>query len=174
VRLPVLRPADGVPSSADAAVPVRVQAGALRLSLRFPRAWRRVASSDPQVPLLIASPGDADALLVRITSLGLGVHQVTLAQLPTLKPLTDRLIAADRRTRLLGPPVEVDIDRLPGYAYVYTLPSAAASARSAHVHYFLFDGPTVIALVFQVADARRLHAVAPALARIAATLTVSG
>jgi hypothetical protein len=43
------------------------------------------------------------------------------------------------------------------------------AARIGHVHYFLFTGGTLIALVFQVGDAGHLGAVAPALARIATT-----
>jgi hypothetical protein len=142
-------------------------------SISYPRGWTRLPSTDPQVALLATSPGRALALLVRVIPLGLSVTHVGLPQLPTLRPLTDRLVHADRGIELLQPPAEVDIHGLVGWAYVYTERDAVTRHRVAHVHYFIFRGPTLLALVFQVAEANRLRNLAPSLARIAATLRVT-
>lgn len=140
-------------------------------AISYPSDWASRATATAQLPLLVSSPGGAEALLVRVTDLGLTARHVTLRQLPDLLPLTNRLVNADPRAHLLQRPATVDLGGLPGYAYVYT-EAAARGPRLAHVEYFLFSGPTMIALVFQVSRASRLTADGRALARIAATFTV--
>lgn len=140
-----------------------------RFAISYPAGWTRLVSSDPQVPLLVAAPGHTEALLIRVSHLGLAARRITQSQLPALRPLTNRLVHTNPRVRLLQPPAEVKLGGLAGWAYAYTTTSGAHGARIGHVHYFLFSGGTLIALVFQVGDAGRLSALAPALARIAGT-----
>jgi len=140
-------------------------------SISYPSNWARLTTSSPQVPLLVSSPGGTEALLVRVTHLGLAVQHVTVKELPVLLPLTNRLVNADPRTHLLQRPMEVDLGGLPGYAYVYTEAVAHGGEPLAHVQYFLFSGPTMIALVFQITDAKRLTVDGAALARVADTFT---
>jgi hypothetical protein len=151
----------------------RFHDGTLGFSITYPSSWRRLSSGDPQVPLLASSPGGAEALLVRTTHLGLTVGAVTMGELPKLLPLTNRLVHADPGVHLLLPAAEVRLGGLPGYAYVYTEAGSARGARIAHVHYFLFSGPALIALVFQVSNASRLTAVSPVIERIARTFTAA-
>lgn len=126
-------------------------------SIAYPSSWARVGSSDPGVPLLAKSPGGAQALLVRVTAgLGLSVTKVTLRGLPALRPLTDRLVHADPRARLLLRPAEVQVGGLPGWVYVYAQVGGAPATRIAHIQYFLFSGTTLITLVLQSTQADRL------------------
>ena len=147
---------------------------AVGFALSYPTSWTALRASDPQVALLATDRSRSLALLVRATPLGIHVRDVTLADLPDLRPLTDRLIRADRRAHQLEEPAEVEIHGLAGFAYVSTERPAPTTPPVAHIHYFLFDGPTLIALVFQIEHPARLRAVAPALARIAATLHPTG
>jgi hypothetical protein len=147
---------------------------AARFAISYPASWTRLVSTDRQIPLLVAAPGHSEAMLVRVTHLGLAAGPITQGQLPALRPLTNRLVDADARVRLLQPPAEVRLGGLPGWAYAYTAANGAHGTRIGHVHYFLFAGGTLIALVFQVGDAGHLGAVAPALARIAASFRTVG
>ena len=142
---------------------------AARFAISYPASWTRLVSPDASVALLVAAPGRSEAMLVRVTHLGLVNRRITLSQLPTLRPLTDRLVHADSGVRLLQPPAEVQLGGVPGWAYAYTAASGPNGARIGHVHYFLFAGGTLIAIVFQVGDAAHMAALAPALARIART-----
>lgn len=143
-----------------------------RFSLALPGGWQRLPDPDPQIALLAADRDRSLALLVRVTALGLPNRRVTLAELPAFRPLADRLITSDPRVRLLLPPAEVEIHGLVGYAYVYVERATPAAAPDAHIHYLLFDGARLVALVFQLSHPAQLHALAPALARIAGTLRV--
>ncbi len=139
-------------------------------SIAYPSSWARVASTDKGVPLLAKGPGAEQALLVRVTTgLGLSVSKVTVRGLPALRPLTDRLVHADARARLLLRPAEVQVGGLPGWVYVYAQVGGAPSSRVAHIQYFLFAGTTLITLVFQATHADRLTADAPTFGRIAKT-----
>lgn len=139
-------------------------------SIAYPSSWAREGSRDTGVPLLAKSRDGAQALLVRVTPrLGLSVPKVTLKGLPALRPLTDRLVHADPRARLLLRPAEVQVGGLPGWVYIYDQVGGAPSSRVAHIQYFLFSGTTLITLVFQAARADRLVADAPVFGRIAKT-----
>jgi hypothetical protein len=150
-----------------ASAPVRFHADGF--SIAYPPTWTRVPSGDPQVALLVRAPGGGEALLVRMTQLALAVPRVRRAELPVLRALTDRLVHADPGVHLVQPPAEVLIDGVPGWAYAYTEAGPSGGTRLAHVHYFLFAGRTLVALVFQVSRPSRLRTVSPSLATIAAS-----
>jgi len=145
---------------------VRFRDSRAGFSIAYPRTWSRVASSDPAVELLVAQ-GRTASLLVRRAPVGLDVTEKTL---PIARRLTDSLVRADGRVRLLGRPQALIVDGLPGYVYEYTF-AASSGERGAHIHYFLFKGGQLITLVFQVLPADRLKRVLPVFQRIAATFS---
>lgn len=156
------------PGAAHADPPgyVRFRDAPAGFSIAYPKDWSRVASRDPTVKLLVAR-GRSVSLLVRRAPVGL---DVTAKTLPIARRLTDSLVRADGRVRLLGPPQALVVDGLPGYVYEYTF-AAAGGERGAHIHYFLFKGGQLISLVFQVLPAQDLKRVLPLFQRIAATFS---
>ncbi len=139
------------------------------LSISYPSRWSRLPSGDPQVPLLVSSPDHAEALLLRVTRIGLAVRTVTLRELPKLRPLTDHIIGADPNAHLVQPVREAVLGGLPGFLYVYTATGKLRGPGIGHVHYFFFRGQTLIQLVFQAAQSSRLQAAAHDFERIEAT-----
>lgn len=142
----------------------------LGIALTYPGSWRRLKSTDPQVRLLAAA-GPSSSLLVRVTKSDLeNVKQETL---PVVRQLTDELLAADERARMLSAPTAISLDGLLGYRYRYTY-SGADGSTGAHVHYFLFKRRRLIQLVFQAVPATTLAAAEPTFERITATLRSTG
>lgn len=134
---------------------------------------RRLDASDPQVELLVTRPDGSASLLVRVTSLELGLGRVTPRELPALKPLTDRLVRSDRRVALLRPAAPVSLGGLPGYRYLYTFPDAATGQPTAHLHYFPLPGTNDAGAGLQVARATRLRSISSQLAPVAVTFRAS-
>lgn len=138
------------------------------ISIAHPAAWRRVASGDPGVVLL--AEGEGSSMLVRTADLGLTIG---LENLGPAKKLTDRLVRATGKPKLLRPPSQVTLGGLPGYLYLYTFTDAATGRQGAHAHYFLFRGQTLITVIFQTVPAERLTELAPHFDRIGETLEVT-
>ena len=143
---------------------VRFSAARAGFSIAYPEDWSRVASGDPEVQLLVAK-GRTTSLLVRVAPVGLDVTPKTL---PIVRGLTDSLVRADGRVRLLGEPQPLVLDELPGYRYAYTF-TTSSGKPGAHLHYFLFKDKRVITLVLQTLPAQRLEQDLPLLERIAQT-----
>ena len=143
---------------------VRFRDPAGKLSLAYPASWRRLSPGDPDVRL-VATGGRSASVLVRSVDLG---YRVGRANLPAVKRLTDRLVTARRGVRLLSAPKPVELDGLPGWFYFYEF-RAGRRAAGAHSHYFLFDGATMITLVFQSVPAGRFPALSGTFDRIAGT-----
>ena len=139
-----------------------------KFSISYPGNWTALPlpADDPEVALLVMADR-ATSLLVRTSALGL--QYVSQKTLPTVRKLTDDLVAADDRISLLGEPVPVELGGLPGYRYRYTY--GAGESGGAHDHYFLFQngGAKLIQLVFQATPAAHLSDVTPAFQRIAGT-----
>jgi len=104
-------------------------------------------ASDPQVELLVTRPDGSASLLVRVTSLELGLGRVTPRELPALKPLTDRLVRSDRRVALLRPAAPVSLGGLRVIAISTPSPTRPPGSRPLTCTTFLFQGPTMLALV---------------------------
>lgn len=136
------------------------------IELTYPAAWRRLASSDPDVRLL-AAEGVERSLLVRVTPSRLD-EPVTEKTLALVRPFTDDLVGADRRVTMLARPEAIALGGLVGYRYRYRYANARGG-DGAHVHYFLFKGRKLIQLVFQAVPASALAAAEPTFERIAAT-----
>jgi hypothetical protein len=139
-----------------------------KFSISYPGSWDRLAlpADDPDVALLVKADA-ATSLLVRTSALGL--DNVTSKTLNVVRKLTDELVAADTRVRVLGDPIAVELGGLPGYRYRYTY--GTGTSGGAHDHYFLFKngGRQLIQLVFQATPAEHLAEVTPAFQRIAGT-----
>jgi hypothetical protein len=137
-------------------------------SIAYPRAWKRLNPSDKGVRLLVAD-GTKTSLLVRVAPLGLTVTRQTLG---IVRDLTDSLVGADRRVKLLSQPQPITLDGLPGYRYLYTYAAGGHGRRGAHVHYFLFPRKQLVTLVLQVPGVRALKRQSALLNRVAGTFRV--
>jgi hypothetical protein len=147
----------------------RVRDDAAGVSIAYPRTWSRLRPPAGG-PDLVAARGRAMSLLMRASPTGLPADlEVTAATLPIVRQLTDRLVRADRRVRLLEPPEAIELGGLPGYRYRYTF-ADAGGRRGAHVHYFLFKaGGRMITLVLQALPAERLAGLTPLFESVAGT-----
>jgi hypothetical protein len=145
---------------------VRFKDEVSKFSIAYPGSWTRLrtSGSESDVSLLVEADR-ATSLIVRAAPVGLA--KVTPKTLPIVRKLTDNLVAADPRAKLLGAPEAVDLGGLPGYRYRYTYGSGDTSG--AHDHYFLFKDGRLIQLVFQAIPSGRLPALTPVFERIAAT-----
>ncbi|MGI8594008.1 MAG: hypothetical protein ACR2ML_06520 [Solirubrobacteraceae bacterium] len=138
-----------------------------RFSISHPSNWRRLISPDAQVRLLAAR--DAASVLVRTSPLNTPVGPESLV---AAKKLTDNLVKAAGKVKLLREARRVTLGGLSGYLYLYTFKDSATGQLVAHAHYFLFRGETLLILVFQAQPADRFAALAPLFDRIAGTLRV--
>ncbi len=136
-------------------------AGAFTLS--YPSSWRRLPPTEAQVPLLAAS-GDGASLLVRKTPIGPELGAVGAA-----RKLADRVVRSGKNVTYLRAPQQVRLGGLPGFLYLYTFDDPSTGVRGAHAHYFLFQGTTMITLVFQAVPASRILSLAPLFDRVAGT-----
>jgi len=159
-------PPRSAPRGADELVRFRDTAGGLSIS--HPAGWRRVASPDPEVRLLVE--GDGASMLVRMSDLGVTVGPDGLRD---ARKLTDKLVRSAGQARQERPPKQVTLGGLPGYLYLYTFPDRASGGRGAHAHYFLFRGRTLITIIFQTVPSERLAGLAPLFDRIGETLRVT-
>lgn len=132
----------------------------------YPSSWRRLApASNESGVVLLAQSTNGASLLVRKTPIGAAV---TLTNLGAARKLTDSVVFSDKSAKLLNPPQAVTLGGLPGYLYLYTFQDPTGIG-GAHAHYFLFDGTTMITLVFQAMPANSIVAMAPLFDRIAKT-----
>jgi hypothetical protein len=138
-------------------------------SIGYPRRWKRLEASDKQVRLL-AADGTKTSLLVRVAPVGLTVTRQTLG---IVRKLTDSLVSADGRVRLLAQPQQITLDGVPGYRYFYTYGAPRGGKGGAHAHYFLFWRKRLFTLVLQVPGARALNRDSVLLNRVAATFRVT-
>lgn len=150
-------------SAAPAYTGFRDPAGAFAGS--YPASWQRLTSSDPQDVLLAAGP-QGGSYLVRKTPIS---APVTSANLAAAKKLTESVVHSGKDVKLLRQPQAITLGGLPGYLYLYTFRDAATGQVGAHAHYFLFQGKTMITLVFQSLPSNHFVSLAPVFDRIANT-----
>lgn len=113
--------------------------------LSYPSDWAKLNSKDPQVPLLV-SQGPQDSFLVRISELQ---EAVGPQQLPALKEVTDKLVTSNKTVKIVTGPNQIELGGLPGYYYFYDFTDPTTGQEGAHSHFFLFNGKTMISMVFQ-------------------------
>ena len=134
----------------------------------YPSTWRRLQTNSAQDILLATGP-DGASYLVRKTAIGAAV---TAANLTAAKLLTERIVKSAKDVKYLHPPETVALAGLPGYLYLYTFADPTSGQEGAHALYFLFDGKTMISLVFQSLPSTGFLAEAPLFDRIAGTFHV--
>ncbi|MGH3621144.1 MAG: PsbP-related protein [Sciscionella sp.] len=114
-------------------------------TLSYPSDWQQFPTTDPQVKLL-AVGGKQDSFQARVIDLD---FPVSAKKLPSVKPLTDRLVAENKTATLLAKPQPVELNGVPGYFYFYTFKDPQSGKTGVHSHFFLFNGTKMISLVFQ-------------------------
>lgn len=157
---------DGDTKTITAPPPTKFTSAAVGLTIAYPATWTRLQSRDPQV-LLVAALSPSVSLSLRASKSQL--KDVTAQSLPVVKELTDDLVAADKRAKLLNAAEPIEVGGLPGYRYRYTYPTKDGGT-GAHVHYFLFKHDLLLQLVFQALPARALNQLEPTFDRIAGSL----
>jgi hypothetical protein len=164
-------PTSAAPSPVGELVEFRgEQAG---FTLRYPRAWTRPVSPDPEVAFLAAEHDPArnqgGSILVRVTALPGAVGK---AQLADARRATDEVVAAAPGVEVKAEPAQTEVAGLPGWYYLYTFHDPVSGRRGAHSHYFLFRGRTMLSLVFQALPQDDFARLAPLFDRVAASLQV--
>ena len=113
--------------------------------LAYPSDWTKLSPRDPQV-LLLLSQGPQDSMLVRVSELQ---EAVGPQQLPALKQVTDKLVSSNKTVQMVAGPNQIQLGGLPGYYYFYNFTDPATGQQGSHSHFFLFNGKTMISMVFQ-------------------------
>lgn len=126
-------------------------------AVSYPSDWEEVSIEDPAVRLLV-TPNNQDSILVRVVTLD---APVTEEDLPQVRTLTDEIVQDGEGVEVLGEPTGVTLGGLPGIYYVYTFTDGASGQEGVHLHYFLFDGDTMITIILQALPAERLDLLAP-------------
>jgi hypothetical protein len=131
----------------------------------YPSSWTKLSPKDPQV-LLLASQGTQDTVLVRASELQ---EAVGPQQLPTVRQLTDKLVTSNKSVQMITEPKQLDLGGLPGFFYFYSFKDSSSGQEGVHSHFFLFNGKTMISMVFQTLPRERFASVAPTFDKIAAS-----
>jgi hypothetical protein len=134
----------------------------------YPSNWTRVPTSG-QFILLAKGPNGASYEVAKTTL----TASVNATNLGSAKKLTERIVNSGPQVKLIhlryAQPGVVSIGGLPGLLYLYTFVDPTTGETGAHAHYFLFDGKTMITLVFQSLPSNNFVSLAPLFDRIART-----
>ena len=133
--------------------------------LAYPSTWSKLSPKDPQI-LLLASQGTQDTLLVRVSELP---EAVGPQQLPAARQVTDKLVTSNKSVQMITDPKQIELGGLPGFFYFYSFKDSASGQEGAHSHFFIFNGKTMISMVFQTLPRERFASVAPTFDKIAAS-----
>jgi hypothetical protein len=135
----------------------------------YPSSWKRLKTSDPQVVLLAAGPNGTSYEVAK-TPIGVVINATNLT---AAEKLTNHIVDGGKDVKLIPTrykqPEEVALGGLPGLLYLYTFLDPTTGEHGAHAHYFLFDGKTMITLVFQSLPSNTFTSQAPLFDRIAGT-----
>ncbi|MGH3547422.1 MAG: hypothetical protein ACRDQU_04715 [Pseudonocardiaceae bacterium] len=115
------------------------------IELAYPTDWTKLSPKDPQVVLLV-SQGPQDSFLVRTSELK---EAVGPQQLPELKQVTDKLVTSNKSVQMVAGPNQIQLAGMPGFYYFYNFTDPATGQQGSHSHFFLFNGKTMISMVFQ-------------------------
>jgi hypothetical protein len=113
--------------------------------LAYPSNWTKLSPKDPQI-LLLLSQGTQDSFLVRASELQ---EPVGPQQLPAARQMTDKIVTSNKSIQLVTDPKQIEIGGLPGFFYFYSFKDPTTGQEGAHSHFFLFNGKTMISMVFQ-------------------------
>jgi uncharacterized caspase-like protein len=120
--------------------------------LAYPSSWSNLNPTDPQILLLRERQGTQDSLLVRASDLQ---EPVGPQQLPAMKQVTDKLVTSNKTVQMVAGPNQIELGGLPGLYYFYNFTDSATGQQGAHSHFFLFNGKTMISIVFQTLPKER-------------------
>ncbi|HEY6421879.1 MAG TPA: hypothetical protein VIY28_01260 [Pseudonocardiaceae bacterium] len=137
-------------------------------ALSYPTAWSKLAAKDPQV-LLLVSQGPQDSFLVRALELP---EPVTAQQLPAAKQVTDQIVASNKTAKMITEPKQIELGGLPGFFYFYSFQDPTTGQEGAHSHFFLFNGKTMLSLVFQSLPKDHFASTAPTFDQITSSFHV--
>lgn len=113
--------------------------------LAYPSGWTKLSPKDPQVLLLLAQ-GTQDSFLVRTSELQ---EPVGVPQLPAARQVTDKIVMSNKSVQLMSDPKQIEVGGFPGFFYLYSFKDPATGQEGVHSHFFLFNGKTMISMVFQ-------------------------
>jgi hypothetical protein len=113
--------------------------------LAYPSAWTKLSPKDPQV-LLLLSQGTQDSFLVRTSELQ---EPIGAQQLPAARQMTDKIVTSNKSVQLVTDPKQIELGGFPGFFYFYSFKDPSTGLEGAHSHFFLFNGKTMISMVFQ-------------------------
>jgi hypothetical protein len=133
--------------------------------LAYPSSWTKLSPKDPQV-LLLLSQGTQDSLLIRASELQ---EPVGPQQLPAARQVTDKLVTSNKTVQMITEPKQIELGGLPGFFYFYSFKDSTSGQEGAHSHFFLFNGKTMISMVFQTLPRERFASTAPTFDKIAAS-----
>lgn len=136
--------------------------------LAYPTSWSQLTTKDPQVHLLV-SQGTEDSFLVRSLELEAPVGP---PQLAAAKQLTDQIVTSNKTVQMVTEPKQIELGGLPGFFYFYSFKDTASGQDGVHSHYFLFNGKTMLSLVFQALPKEHFAASAPTFDKITSTFRV--
>jgi hypothetical protein len=131
--------------------------------LAYPSSWTKLTPKDPQV-LLLLSQGTQDSVLVRASELQ---QPVGPQQMAAARQVTDKLVTSNKTVQMITEPKQINLGGLPGFFYFYSFKDANTGQEGAHSHFFLFNGKTMISMVFQTLPRERFASTAPIFDKIA-------
>jgi hypothetical protein len=140
----------------------KFRSDAAGIELAYPSSWTKLSPKDPQVLLLIAQ-GTQDSVLVRASELQ---EPVGPQQLPAARQITDKLVTSNSSVQMITEPKQLELGGLPGFFYYYSFKDPTSGQEGAHSHFFLFNGKTMISMVFQTLPRDRFAAMAPTFDKI--------
>ena len=126
-------------------------------SVRYPKAWAKVESNDPSIPLIL-SFGNRDAMHVRLDYTEVPTNA---ANIGNIKAFTDGVVGRNQTAKVLQQR-QVAVDNMPGYYYLYTFVDEETGAEGVHAHYFLFRGRKMYSVVLQALPSEGFSGLAPA------------
>lgn len=169
-RMPAATQARSVAPTEDL---VEFRDDAAGFALSYPKAWVRATAPNPQIVLVAAEHDPAKnqggSILVRTTRLDAPVGK---AQLAEARKATDAIVASGQGVTMRAEPTETEQGGLPGLYYLYTFRDPVSGLAGAHSHYFLFNGSTMISVVFQAIPDGDFGRLAPLFDRVAGSLRV--
>jgi hypothetical protein len=161
-------PAAPAPQPAELTEYRNDQAG---FALSYPAAWVRATAPNPQIVLVAAEQDPAmnrgGSILVRATPLDAPVSK---AQLGEARKVTDAIVGSSDGIALLAEPTETEQGGFPGLYYLYTFRDPVSGQTGVHSHFFLFQGKTMISLVFQALPQDDFGRLAPLFDRVAGSI----
>lgn len=113
--------------------------------LAYPSHWTKLSPKDPQV-LLLLSQGTQDSFLVRASELQ---EPVGPQQLSAARQMTEKIVTSNKSIQLVTDPKQINLGGFPGFFYFYSFKDPTTGQEGTHSHFFLFNGKTMISMVFQ-------------------------